>query len=260
LRKNTILLRHTVVNNPIGKPFIELLSVDSTNNYAMEMLRQGHSKHGTVYFAYEQFAGKGQRGKQWQTHPGENIIISAVLDTSFLHVSNLFILSISMALGAHDFFSSFVPDNVFLKWPNDLYYNDRKTGGILIENIFRGKDWQNAVAGIGININQTVFDPSIANAISLQQITGKVYDAVQLAKELCTFLEKRYRQLQNHESEALLKKYNSILYKRGESMKFKKDNVVFSGIVKEVNANGQLIIEAGSEQAFDVGEIEWLTI
>src|SRR3954447_16190844 len=167
----------------------------------MEMLRQGHSKHGTVYFACEQFAGKGQRGKQWQTHPGENIIISAVLNTSFLHVSNLFILSISMALGAHDFFSSFVPDNVFLKWPNDLYYNDRKTGGILIENIIRGKDWQNTVAGIGININQTSFDPSIVNVTSLKLITGKEYKPVQLAKDLCAFLENRYKQLLNHESE-----------------------------------------------------------
>src|SRR3954462_13950029 len=159
----------------------------------MEMLHQGNSKHGTVYFAYQQFAGKGQRGKSWQTHSGENVIISVVLDTSSLHVSSPFTLSIAIALGVYDFFKSFVFNNLFLKWPNDLYYNDRKTGGILIENIFRGKDWQNAVAGIGININQTVFDPSIANAISLQQITGKVYDAVQLAKELCTFLEKRYR-------------------------------------------------------------------
>jgi BirA family biotin operon repressor/biotin-[acetyl-CoA-carboxylase] ligase len=258
LRKNTILLHHAAVNNPIGNPFIELLSVDSTNNYAMEMLHLSNAKHGTVYFAHEQFAGKGQREKQWQTHPGDNIVMSAVFDTSLLEVSDLFNLSAGIALGVHDFFSSFVFENVFIKWPNDLYCNDRKAGGILIENIIRGKDWQNAVAGIGININQINFDSSITHAISLKQITGKSYEPVQLAKELCTFLDKRFTQLLNDKSNVLLKEYNSILYKRGELIKFKKDNIVFEGIITEVNINGQLVIEAGAEQAFNVGEIEWL--
>jgi len=251
-------LRHTVVNNPIGNPFIELLSVDSTNNYATQMVHYGEAKHGTVYFAYRQFAGKGQRGKQWQTHPGENITMSVVLDTSSLEVSKLFALSAGIALGVYDFFRLFVSKNVFIKWPNDLYCNDRKAGGILIENIIRGKEWQNAIAGIGININQTYFDPSITNAISLKQITGEVYEPVQLARELCTFLEKRFHQLLHSALPDLLREYNSILYKQGEQVKFKKDSVVFEGTVKEVNINGQLILEAGVEQAFNVGEIEWL--
>jgi len=251
-------LHHPLVNNQIGKPFVELLSVDSTNNYAMQIVHQGNAKHGTVYFAYSQFAGKGQRGKQWQTHPGENITMSVVLDTSSLQVSGLFTLSIAIALGVHDFFNSFVSENVFIKWPNDLYFGDRKAGGILIENIIRGKDWQNAIAGIGININQTDFGPSVINAVSLKQITGKVYDPVQLAKELCEFLEKRFRQLLNERSENLLKEYNSSLYKRGELVKFKKDNIVFEGKVKAVNFNGQLVIDAGVEQIYDIGEIEWL--
>ena len=251
-------MHHAAVNNPIGNPFIELLSVDSTNNYAMEMLHLSNAKHGTVYFAHEQFAGKGQRKKQWQTHPGENIIMSVVLATSSLEVSNLFSLSAAIALGVHDFFCAFAFENVFIKWPNDLYCNDRKAGGILIQNIIRGKDWQNAVAGIGININQINFDSSITHAISLKQITGKSYEPVQLAKELCTFLDKRFTQLLNDKFNVLLKEYNSVLYKRGELIKFKKDNIVFEGIITEVNINGQLVIEAGAEQAFNVGEIEWL--
>jgi BirA family biotin operon repressor/biotin-[acetyl-CoA-carboxylase] ligase len=251
-------LHHVAVNNPIGDPFIELLSVDSTNNYAMEMVHKGNSKHGIVYFARQQFAGKGQRGKHWQTHPGENITMSVVLDTSSLEVSNLFVLSIAIALAVYDFFKSKVSLNISLKWPNDLYVNDRKAGGILIENIIRGKDWQNAVAGIGININQTYFDPSITNAISLKQITGKAYEPLLLAKELCTFLEKRYKQLLNDESEVLLKEYNSVLYKRGESVKFKKDHIIFKGLVKGVNTNGQLVVVTGVEQTFNAGEIEWL--
>lgn len=251
-------MHHPLVNNEIGKPFVELLSVDSTNNYAMQIVHQGNAKHGTVYFAYSQFAGKGQRGKQWQTHPGENITMSVVLDTSSLRVSGLFTLSIAIALGVHDFFNSFVSENVFIKWPNDLYCGDRKAGGILIENIIRGKDWQNAIAGIGININQTDFGSSVINAVSLKQITGKVYDPVQLAKQLCLFLEKRFRQLLGNEPKNLLRAYNAVLYKRGEEMKFKKGNMIFEGIIKDVNLDGQLTIDAGVEQAYDIGEIEWL--
>lgn len=224
----------------------------------MDMLHQGNSKHGTVYFAYQQFAGKGQRGKQWQTRPGENITMSAVLDTSSLEVSGLFGLSAAIALAVYDFFASFHSKNIFIKWPNDLYCNDRKAGGILIENIIRGKDWQNAVAGMGINVNQTYFDPAVTNATSLKEITGKSYDPVQLAKELCVFIEKRYQQLLRGDSHFLLKEYNSVLYKRNGLVKFKKDNIVFEGIVKEVNTSGQLIIKAGVEQVFDVGEIEWI--
>jgi BirA family biotin operon repressor/biotin-[acetyl-CoA-carboxylase] ligase len=258
LRKNTILLHHAAVNNRIGEPFVELLSVDSTNNYAIEMIHNSKPTHGTVYFAYQQFAGKGQRGKQWQTHPGENITMSAVLDTSLLQVSHLFALSVSMALGCYDFFKSYAPLNLSLKWPNDLYHNDRKAGGVLIENIIRGKDWQNAVAGIGLNINQTYFDPTIVNPVSLKQITCRTYEIVPLAKELCAFLEKRFNQLLQGEIAVLLQEYNAVLYRHGEVVKFKKDNVVFEGVVRKVNSSGQLIIDAGIEQAFEVGEIEWL--
>jgi BirA family biotin operon repressor/biotin-[acetyl-CoA-carboxylase] ligase len=85
-----------------------------------------------------------------------------------------------------------------------------------------------------------------------------VYDPVQLAKELCILLDRRYRQLLHEGAADQLKEYNSLLYKRGELVKFKKENIHFEGVVKGVNAGGQLIIEAGVEQAFDVGEIDWL--
>ncbi|HXL57981.1 MAG TPA: biotin--[acetyl-CoA-carboxylase] ligase [Chitinophagaceae bacterium] len=250
----------TEINNPIGVPFIEIYSLDSTNNYAMQQLQKSMSQHGTAYFAHEQFAGKGQRGKQWHARPGENIILSVVLDTSYLQVSKQFGLSMAVAMATHDFFAQRALKDTFVKWPNDLYWGDRKAGGILIENIIRGKDWQWAIAGIGININQTIFDPSITNAVSLKQITGKTYDPVQLAKELCNSLNLRYNQLINQGTELLLIEYNAVLYKHGQSIKLKKANVSFNAILKEVNEYGQLVVEASAEQTFNVGEIEWVVI
>lgn len=248
----------TTINNHLGTPFIELLSVDSTNNYAMQQVHKGLVKHGIAYFAHEQFKGKGQRNKEWYTTTGENIILSVVLNTSSLQVSHPFSLSIAVALGVYDFFKSYTVINVSIKWPNDLYWCDRKAGGILIENIFRGKNWQWTVAGMGININQTKFHPSVANVVSLKQITGKTYQPVALAKELCKHLEKRYCRLLNGEAELLHAEYNSILYKNGERVKFKKENTIFEALIKEVNLNGQLLVEINNEQqAFNVGEIEW---
>lgn len=260
MRKNTNSLSATTINNHLGTPFIELLSVDSTNNYAMQQVHKGLAKHGVAYFAHEQFRGKGQRNKEWYTTAAENIILSVVLNTSSLQVSHPCSLSFAMALAVYDFFKSYAVTNVSIKWPNDLYWRDRKAGGILIENIFRGKSWQWAIAGIGININQTKFHPSVVNAVSLKQITGKTYQSVALAKELCEQLERRYNQLLNSEAELLHSEYNSVLYKPGELVKLKRENTVFEAFVKEVNSNGQLIVEMdGAQQVYSAGEIEWVT-
>ena len=224
----------------------------------MEQLHKGLSDHGTTYFAYEQSQGKGQRNKQWHTQPGANIILSVILNTSSLQVSQQFALSMATAIAAYNFFKIYALENVGIKWPNDLFWCDRKAGGILIENIIRGECWQWAVAGIGININQTTFDASIKKPVSLKQITGKTYDPVKLAKELCEHLEKSYYQLLNNEAEKLLKEYNDALYKRGKKIKLKKGAQVFEAIVKGVNANGQLIVESDDKKTLNVGEIKWI--
>lgn len=248
----------TSTNHPIGIPFIEINSVESTNNYAMQLIQQGLAKHGTVCFAHAQTAGKGQRGKGWYAKAGENITMSVVFNTNTLQVSEQFGLSAAIALGVYDFFRFYTAGDTFVKWPNDLYWRDRKAGGILIENILRGKEWQWAVAGIGININQTVFDIETKNPVSLKQITGKEYSPVVLAKELCEHVGHWYNQLMNKGTAFLLEAYNTVLYKRGQHIKLKKNSAVFECVLKGVNAYGQLVVEGTLEQNFNVGEVEWI--
>ena len=246
------------INNPIGVPFIEIYSVDSTNNYAMQQLQKGIAQHGVAISPITNMPEKVSAESKWQAAAGENIILSVVLNTSYLQVSKQFGLSMAIAMAAYDLFSSYAPNNTFIKWPNDLYWCDRKAGGILIENIIRGKDWQWSIAGIGININQTIFDSDVLNAVSLRQITGKTQDPVQLAKELCNHLEHRYNQLINQGTKNLLAEYNSVLYKRDKLVKLKKTNVLFEATIKEVNEYGQLLVEAGTKQTYNAGEIEWI--
>jgi BirA family biotin operon repressor/biotin-[acetyl-CoA-carboxylase] ligase len=257
LRKNSDLLPATSTNNNAGASFIELITVDSTNNYAMQLVNKGLAKSGTVVFAHEQTAGKGQRGKQWQATPGMNITMSLALNVNYLPVSRQFVLSAATALAAREFFDLYANGDTLIKWPNDIYWCDRKAGGILIENIIRGQEWQWAIVGIGININQTIFESDLANPVSLKQITGRDFNTVTMAKELCSFIDARINQLKSGNEESLLNEYNHRLYQCGKTIRLKRNSIVFNCLLKSVNEFGQLIVQTGIEQAYNVGEVEW---
>ena len=243
----------------IGHAFIELESVDSTNNYAMAGAISGALSHGTLVFAYDQWAGKGQRGRNWVSRPGENIILSAVLEPVALPSTAGFALSVAVALACHDHYSLYAgSEATSIKWPNDLYWNDRKAGGILIENHFKGDRWLYAIAGMGININQVEFPPTAKNPVSLRQITGKTFNSLQLAGELGAFLDKRYAELVAGHSVLQLRQYNERLYGRGKEVRLKKENAVFRTVVEGVNAQGELMTKDVLERRFSFGEVEWL--
>jgi BirA family transcriptional regulator, biotin operon repressor / biotin---[acetyl-CoA-carboxylase] ligase len=243
--------------NPIGIPFIELLSVDSTNNYAMGLAHAGMAQHGTAVFAHEQLKGKGQRNKEWFSGKEENIALSLILYPERLHSSRLFYLSAAAANAVRIFFERHTDGEITVKWPNDIYWRDRKAAGILIENLWQGKDWKAAVIGIGINVNQTDFGALQSKAVSLKQITGITSVPVDLAREICNDVELQYQQLVSHPGK-VLSEYRAHLYKCNETARFRKGSRVFDALVKDVTPAGQLVVMHGVEERFDVGEIEWL--
>ncbi|MBO9199217.1 MULTISPECIES: biotin--[acetyl-CoA-carboxylase] ligase [Niastella] len=248
-------MSHPGKDAPIGHPYIILSTIDSTNNYAMRQIQAGLASHGTTWFAMEQTAGKGQRGKSWLTTPNQNIMLSAVVKPALLP-SRQFWLSATVALACYDFYKKHAGDETAIKWPNDVYWRDRKAGGILIENIFRGTDWLYAVVGIGINVNQVVFDPSLPNPVSLKQITGKEFDAAALGQELCQALENRYRQLHSGGIETIMEEYQQVLYKLHQPVTLKKGAVLFETTITGVSDSGQLLTKDVMERAFDFGEVE----
>jgi BirA family transcriptional regulator, biotin operon repressor / biotin---[acetyl-CoA-carboxylase] ligase len=255
--KNSNLLSYPSLNSRIGEPFIELFTIDSTNNYAMGQVHEGLASHGAVYIAEDQTAGKGQRHKSWVAEPGENITMSCVLEPEGPNLTRPFLLSAGVALACLDFFNDFTNGDVSIKWPNDIYWRDRKAGGILIENVYRANQWQFAIAGIGLNINQTSFSPALPNPVSLKQITGRHNDRIALAKELCRKLDGRYAQFLNANSK-LLEEYNSKLYRLGEKVRLKKDNIIFETEITGTSVLGQLLTQDAMERQFEFGEVEWL--
>lgn len=223
----------------------------------MQQLQNSEIQHGTAWFAHSQTAGKGQRGRQWHAQAGLNITMSVALHINGLAVSGQFYLSAAIALAAHDLYSRYAGSESCVKWPNDIYWNDRKAGGILIENILRGSNWQWAVVGTGININQTAFGDNAGRAVSLKQITGKDFEVMALAKELREYELKRYEQLLN-DKESILRDYNQVLYKKDKPVRLRKENIVFEAVVKEVLPDGQLRVEGAAWEYFSFGEVEWV--
>ncbi|HYM92731.1 MAG TPA: biotin--[acetyl-CoA-carboxylase] ligase [Chitinophagaceae bacterium] len=247
----------------IGIPFVELQSVDSTNNYARRLINEGLAENGMAIFAHEQIAGKGQRDKTWTTEKGTNIILSIIAKPAPLQVSQQFELNACIAVAVHDFFSKYAGDQTKIKWPNDLYWQDRKAGGILIENIITSHSsvagtWHWAIIGIGININQTSFLPKLKNPVSLKQITGKSFDPVLLAKDLCVSLDKYFQQLSLNGFGKIYSYYLDHIYKRKEKVKMKKGNKIFEAVIKGVSSSGKLIVQHSIDEEFDFGEIEWI--
>lgn len=238
--------------------FVILKQVDSTNNYAMANVHAGMAKHGDAWFSGHQMQGKGQRGKVWLTGDGDSIALSVVLNPKQCSILQPFQLSVAIALALFDLFNNYAGEGTTIKWPNDIYWRDRKAAGILIENKYTGKDWKWAVVGTGVNINQTNFDGSLANPVSLLQVTGKNFNCVDLAKELHELIMKRTSGLLSKPFEMLLAEYNRNLYKNGEVVRLKKNNIVFDTTVKGVSAQGQLLTADTLERHFEFGEVEWV--
>jgi BirA family biotin operon repressor/biotin-[acetyl-CoA-carboxylase] ligase len=287
-------LPHAQGFKPLGTPFIELQSVDSTNNYARQQIeasgmpaKLGESLHGRVYFSYEQLAGRGQMGKNWSSEKRKNITLSIIVDPVSLLLTKgpfffpeQFHLSACMSLGLRNWFAKYAGGDTRIKWPNDLYWQDRKAGGILIEVIGNtqyamggqpatgnrqytmrtqeamGGPW--AIVGIGVNINQTKFPEELPNPVSLKQITGKDFDPLELAKELCRYLNETFIDLNRVGFPILLSSYNSHLYKKNKMVRFKKENRIFEAEILEVTLPEKLKVEHAMVEEFDFGSVEWL--
>ncbi len=200
----------------LGAPLIELSTIDSTNIYAMAQIKAGLAKSGSCYTADFQTNGKGQHGRVWESSKGQNLLCSYILELNTLDAlknwtpADQIGFSAAIALGARTFFAAFAGSETKIKKPNDIYFSDRKAGGILIENLVRGQEWTWAVIGIGMNINQTEFSPEALNSvssnpISLQEITNQSWDVKKMQQHLSEALNDAIHDWLQFGEEATLK-------------------------------------------------------
>ena len=233
-------------------------STASTNNYAMAKVHAGLAKHGQAWFAHDQTEGRGQQGKIWESKAGQNIALSIVLQPAKLFFQRQFFFSAVVANACYDFYKAYAGEEIAIKWPNDIYWRDRKAGGILIENKLMGENWKWAVVGIGLNINQTVFGDGLINAVSLKQITGRSYDPISLAKTLHEQVFEKLNTVIEADLPGILMHYNERLFLKDKMARLKQGNIVFETCIKGVNEFGQMMTEDAVERRFNFGEVSLL--
>jgi len=240
----------------IGSTIIHLDSVDSTNNYAATELLTKSLNEGTVVAAGCQNAGRGQWRAKWESAPGLNLTFSVVLYPDWLDLSRQFLLSQTISLGMADYLSQSI-QGVSVKWPNDIYVNDKKIAGILIETAIMGDRFSHAIVGVGLNVNQEVFVSDAPNPVSMKILTDECYDLDSTLNDLCQKLDLRYRQLVGSEYETLQYDYQKLLYKRGIWANFRAQEEDFEGRISGVESDGRVLIETrdGEERGFYFKEV-----
>lgn len=243
----------------IGKNYIELDSVDSTNSYAKNLLATDRPPEGTLVTSLEQHTGRGQIGNSWFSEPGKNITASIILYPEFLDADKQFFLSMAVSLAVKDFCESVLNDEIKIKWPNDIYWHNKKLGGVLIENSITGSRISTSVVGIGLNVNQEIFPESLPNPVSMFQVSNIEFKIQHLLEGLCGYLEKYYLQLRQQHYNFLDKAYTVALYRYQQTHEYRKGTHTIRGEINGVAKDGKLILHSnGREMRFAFKELEYV--
>lgn len=241
-------------------PIIFFDETTSTNDIASNLIASDDAADGTLVITNFQTNGRGQRGNNWLSTKGKNLLMSLILKPVWLQVKEVFLLNMCIALGVYDYIALKTDVHVNIKWPNDILCGTKKVAGILIENTFRSNNLSWCIAGIGVNLNQTKFDDTLSNATSLHILSGISFSPEQEATELRTKIFYWYELLKNNNAIAIKETYHQRLFGLDELRNFKlKENFV-QGYIRGIDNNGRLVFEkAEGEIIFpDIKEIEYL--
>ena len=182
----------------IGSKVISLPSCHSTNQVASDLLSAGKATDGMVITTNSQTAGKGPRGNTWESEPGKNLTLSVVVKPNFIQIESQFDLTVIASLSVVKTLQGMGLPDALIKWPNDIYYQGSKLGGILIENTVRSNRLEWSVIGIGLNINQKQFQ--VRNATSMAVLGGRDFKLKQVQDDLIEHLNHYYRKLKSGKS------------------------------------------------------------
>ena len=228
----------------------------STNVLLWEMIREKSLPEGFVVQTDFQTAGKGQVGNSWESEASRNLLFSMVLYPQRVTVDNQFLLSQLVSLGIKKALDEYT-DGITVKWPNDIYWNDKKLVGILIENSLQGTKIKSSVIGIGLNVNQKVFVSNAPNPVSLLRITGKRQNRKLLLTKIRQNIQKLYTELSVTKIRA---EYAEALYRKDGFYAYRANDETFQAKIISVHPDGQLELEteAGERKEFYFKEVSFV--
>ena len=214
-----------------------------------EMLAKGEWPEGErfLYTGY-QTAGRGQTGNSWESEADKNLLCSILLPPN----KNLYFLNIAVGVAL----LRVIGEDFTIKWPNDIYFGDKKVAGILIENAIIGNEIQYSIAGIGLNVNQTTFVSDAPNPVSLKQIRGQEYDI----ERLMSLLFETVQSVLNESEQEVWAYYKSHLYRREGFWPFEDKNGTFEARISDVLPTGEIILcdRQGKEQKYHFKQVRYV--
>lgn len=243
----------------IGSSVRRYEKVSSTNTVAAALLLESKPPEGTVITASFQDSGRGQAGNSWESEAGSNLLMSVILYPVMVKPAEQFVISQMISLAVHDLVALHTTE-ARIKWPNDIYVRDDKIAGILIENTIMGDTLGSTVAGIGLNVNQTVFRSGAPNPVSLASVTGTGHDLQAVTGKLISLLDSRYGMIMRGETAALAKCYHEVLYRSGEWHRYTDGGGEFEGMIESVRADGMLTVlrKEGKRVIYAFKEIDYI--
>lgn len=248
--------------NFIGKIRIFLPEVNSTNSYAIELLKNVKPMEGTLIHTQFQTAGRGQRGMLWNAEPTSNLTFSLIIKPQFLMIEKSFYLYKIAALACYDALTEILKKGQFdikIKWPNDILVNKKKICGILIENVLFNNQLNWSVIGIGINVNQNYFEANL-NATSIIQLLGEQTNIDQLLSYICFYFERHYLLLKDNQLNKIDELYFFNLFGVNEYCWVEQKGKRLRLKVNAISPQGLLVLKDENESIFevDVKDIKWL--
>jgi BirA family biotin operon repressor/biotin-[acetyl-CoA-carboxylase] ligase len=221
-------------------------STDSTNTLLKQMAAEGNPPE-FIYAGY-QTAGRGQTGNSWESEEGKNLLCSILLPPN----KNLHFLNIAVGVAM----LRVIGDDFTIKWPNDIYYGNKKVAGILVENAIIGNEIRYSIAGIGLNVNQTTFVSDAPNPTSLKQIRGQEYDIEWLMNQL---LEAVHSVLNESEQE-VWSYYKSHLYRREGFWPYEDKKGKFEAAIQDVLPTGEIVLRDtnGQIRQYEFKQIKYI--
>ncbi len=240
----------------MNETFIHLNETHSTNSYLRELImREKEQPEGTVVITDYQTAGRGQKGNSWESERGKNLTFSILLHPNHIPPGKQFILSQLISIAIVGVLKKY--DRHFtIKWPNDIYWKEKKIAGMLIEVDLTGSSLSNAIIGIGININQRHFKSDAPNPVSLTQITGKEHNL----SEILDSIVDEYNKYTPDNEEEIRQKYMALLFRNKGVYPYLYGEEIFNASIEGIEPNGQLILkkENGSIHTFAFKEISFV--
>lgn len=243
-----------MINFEIGK----FDQIASTNAYFKKRIEQHNDINGKLIYALEQTDGKGYGSNSWHSLSGKNLLFSFGLKPDFLAAQDQFLLSMMVSLSLFNTLSDYIPsEKLSVKWPNDLFYEEKKIAGILIDHGIQGNAIEYSIIGIGLNVNEIDFPSYLPNPISMRMIQGRSYDLEEILHDFIRHFQSLYEQ--NMQWESMKELYLKHLFRFNKSASYRYDGDIKLGNIQDIDRYGQLVVAIdGVERTFGFKEIEFI--